>query len=113
MDGKRKMGPSYFPEIGRYNEFNVCYDISFVTAGLRIAREAATLKNDTALLKRIDAVIDQVPTYGTQSDPDQNGQTVIEPWQGAIFKAGGDRHGTMVQGIFPAGIINWFSSPEL
>ena len=113
VDGKRKMGPSYFPEVGRYNEFNVCYDISFVTAGLRIAREAATLKKDAALLKRIDAVIDQVPTYGTQPDPDQNGQTVIEPWLGATFKEGGDRHGTMVQGIFPAGIINWFSSPEL
>ena len=113
VDGKRKMGPSYFPEIGKYDEFNVCYDISFVTAGMRIAREAATLKNDTALLKRIDAVIDQVPTYGTQPDPDQNGQTVIEPWQGVEFKRVGDRHGTMVQGIFPAGIINWFSSPEL
>jgi hypothetical protein len=112
VDGKRKMGPSYFPEIGKYDEFNVCYDITYVTAGLRIAREAATLKNDAALLKRIDAVIDQVPTYGTEPDPAQNGQTVIEPWQGAIYK-GGDRHGTMVQGIFPAGIINWFSSPEL
>ena len=113
VDGKRKMGPSYFPEVGRYSEFNVCYDISFVTAGLRIAREAATLKKDAALLKRIDAVIDQVPTYGAQPDPDQNGQTVIEPWLGATIKEGGDRHGTMVQGIFPAGIINWFSSPEL
>ncbi len=113
VDGKRKMGPSYFPEAGRYNEFNVCYDISFVTAGLRIAREAATLKKDAALLRRIDAVIDQVPTYGAQADPEQNGQTVIEPWLGATIKEGGDRHGTMVQGIFPAGIINWFSSPEL
>ena len=103
VDGKRKMGPSYFPEIGKYDEFNVCYDISYVTAGLRIAREAATLKNDAALIKRIDSVIDQVPTYGTQPDPDQNGQTVIEPWLGAKFKVGADRHGTMVQGIFPAG----------
>ena len=38
---------------------------------------------------------------------------MIEPWLGATFKEGGDRHGTMVQGIFPAGIIDWFSSPEL
>ncbi len=112
-DGKRKMGPSYFPELGKYDEFNVCYDISYVTAGLRIAREAATLKHDAALIKRIDAVIDQVPTYGTQPDPDQNGQTVIEPWLGAKFKVGADRHATMAQGIFPAGIINWFSSPDL
>ncbi len=113
VDGKRKMGPSYFPELGKYDEFNVCYDISYVTAGLRIAREAATLKNDTALIKRIDAVIDQVPTYGTQPDPMQNGQTVIEPWLGAKFESGSDRHATAVQGIFPAGVINWFSSPEL
>ena len=112
-EGKRKMGPSYFPELGQCDEFNVCYDISYVTAGLRIARDAATLKNDAALIKRIDAVIDQVPIYGTQSDPEQNGQTVIEPWLGAKFNVGADRHGTMVQGIFPAGIINWFSSPEL
>jgi hypothetical protein len=113
IDGKRKMGPSFFPELGKYDEFNVCYDISYVTAGLRIAREAATLKNDAALLKRIDSIIDQVPTYGTQPDPEQNGQTVIEPWLGAKFNVGADRHGTMVQGIFPAGIINWFSSPDL
>jgi hypothetical protein len=113
VDGKRKMGPSFFPELGKYDEFNVCYDISYVTAGLRIAREAATLKNDAPLIKRIDSVIDQVPTYGTQPDPDQNGQTVIEPWLGAKFKVGADRHGTLVQGIFPAGIINWFSSPDL
>jgi hypothetical protein len=112
VSGKRKMGPSYFPEVGKYDEFNVCYDITYVTAGLRIAREAATLKNDAALLKRIDSVIDQIPSYGTQLDPDQNGQTVIEPWLDAKFKIGSDRHGTMVQGIFPAGIINWFSSPE-
>jgi hypothetical protein len=113
VDGKRKMGPSYFPELGKYDEFNVCYDISYVTAGLRIAREAATLKNDAALLKRIGAVIDQVPTYGTQPDPEQNGQTVIEPWLGAPFDIRADRHATLVQGIFPAGIINWFSSADL
>ena len=113
VDGKRKMGPSYFPELGQCDEFNVCYDISYVTAALRIAREAATLKKDAALIKRIDAVIDQVPTYGTQPDPEQKGQTVIEPWLGAKFNAGADRHATLVQGIFPAGIINWFSSPEM
>ena len=45
-------GPELLPGSSvSYNEFNVCYDISFVTAGLRIAREAATLKKDTALLK--------------------------------------------------------------
>ncbi len=113
VDGKRNMGPSYFPELGGYGEYNVCYDINFITAGLRIAREAATLKNDAPFLARINAIIDQVPAYGTQNDPDQGGQTVIEPWSKAPFNVGADRHGTMIQGIFPAGNINWFSSDDL
>lgn len=113
VEGKRRMGPSFFPELGDFNEFNVCYDIHFVTAALRIAREAAVLKGDNAFVKRLDANLAQVPTYGTQPDPDQGNQTVIEPWAGAKFNVGADRHGTMIQGIFPAGIINWFSSNEL
>lgn len=107
------MGPSYFPELGRYNEYNVCYDISFVTAGLRIAREAAALQRDTQLAARIDTVLSQMPAYGTQTDPDQDNQTVIEQWSGAHFNEGPDRHGTMVQGIFPAGVIHWFSDDAL
>ena len=113
VDGKRKMGPSYFPEIGSFNEYNVCYDIHFVTAELRIAREAANLKHDTALLTRISAIIDQVPTYHPVPDPQQGGQTVIERFTGAPMEHGADRHGTAVQGIFPAGVINWFSSDDL
>ncbi len=113
QDGKRRMGPSYFPELGTFNQDNVCYDISYVTAALKIAREAASLKKDAGFLARIEAVIGQVPTYGVQADPDQGGQTVIEPWSGARFDEGADRHGTLIQGIFPAGVINWFSSDEL
>jgi hypothetical protein len=113
VEGKRRMGPSYFPELGYMNQFNVCYDIHFVTAALRIAREAAALKGEDAFVKRLDANLAQVPTYGTQPDPTQGNQTIIEPWSGAKFDAGSDRHGTMIQGIFPAGIINWFSSDEL
>ena len=113
VEGKRRMGPSYFPELGDFNEFNVCYDIHFVTAGLQIAREAAALKGEDAFVKRLDANLAQVPAYGTQQDLDQGNQTVIEPWSSANFNVGADRHGTMIQGIFPAGIINWFSSDEL
>ena len=113
VDGKRRMGPSFFPELGGFNEFNVCYDIHFVTAGLQIAREAAVLKGETAFVQRLDANLAQVPTYGTQPDPHQDNQTVIEPWSGANFNVGADRHGTLIQGIFPAGLINWFSSDEL
>lgn len=113
VEGKRRMGPSFFPELGGYNEFNVCYDISFITAALRIAREAAALKGEDAFVKRLDANLAQVPAYRTQPDPHQGNQTVIEPWEGARFEEGSDRHGTMVQGIYPAGIINWFSSEEL
>jgi len=113
VDGKRRIGPSYFPEIGRFDEYNVCYDITFITAALRVAREAAQLKGETDFVKRIDANIGQLPTYGTQPDPNQGNQTVIEEWSGAPFEGDSDRHGTMIQGIFPAGIINWFSSDDL
>ncbi len=112
-NGKRRLGPSYFPEIGKYDEYNVCYDIHFVTAGLRIAREAAVLKKDDAFLKRIDAVINEIPSYKPVPDPAQEGQTVIERYEGASLERGADRHGTAVQGIFPAGVINWFSGDDL
>ena len=113
VDGKRRIGPSFFPELGGFHEYNVCYDIHFITAGLKIAREAAALKGETDFVKRLDANIAQLPSYGTQKDPNQASQTVIEQWSGARFDEGSDRHGTMVQGIFPAGIINWFSSDDL
>jgi hypothetical protein len=113
VDGKRRMGPSYFPELGKYNEYNVAYDIHFVTAALRIARQAAELKGDAPLLARIAAVIDQVPAYGVHPDSEQGGATVIEQWSGARLNEGADRHGTLVQGIFPAGIIHGFSPPDL
>lgn len=59
VDGKRRMGPSFFPELGSYNEYNVAYDIHFV---LQIARQAAELKGDSRLQARFHAVIQQVPT---------------------------------------------------
>lgn len=115
VNGKRNMGPSFFPEIGRYDEYNVVYDINFITSALRIAREAATLKHDTAFLARINAIIDQVPTYTAVPDAGQGGQTIIEKWSGSELTAdrGVDRHGTLVQGIFPASLINWFSSDDM
>ena len=113
VDGRRRIGPSFFPELGRFSEFNVCYDISFITAALKIAREAAALKGEATFVKRLDANIAQLPAYGAQADPGQDNQTVIEQWSGARFDEGADRHATMLQGIFPAGIINWFSSEEL
>ena len=112
VDGKRRMGPSFFPELGSYNEYNVAYDIHFVTAALRIARQAAELKGEARLVARINAVINQVPTYGVHPDPEQGGLTVIEQWSGARLNEGADRHGTLVQGIFPAGVIHGFSPEE-
>jgi hypothetical protein len=112
VDGKRRIGPSFFPELGKFNAFNVCYDISFITAALKIAREAAALKGEAAFGKRLDANIGQLPICGTQSDPSQSNQTVIEQWSGARFDEGADRHATMLQGLFPAGLITWFSSVE-
>lgn len=113
VDGKRMIGPSYFPELGRFNQYNVCYDIQFIHAALQIGIEAAQLKGDKNLVSRFTENLNKLPDFGVQRDPMQNNQTVIEQWSGARFNEGADRHGTLIQGIFPAGIINWFSSPEL
>lgn len=113
VNGKRRIGPSYFPELGHFNQYNVCYDIQFINAALQIASEAARLKGENDLVKRFTDNLNQLPDFGLQIDSTQNNQTVIEQWSGARFNEGADRHGTMIQGIFPAGVINWFSSPEL
>jgi beta-galactosidase/beta-glucuronidase len=113
IDGKRKIGPSYFPELGRFEQYNVSYDIHFITMALRIARDAATISKDADFAQRVSRNLDQLPTYSTIPDPLQNNQTIIQHWQGSSQNQDRDRHGTLVQGIFPASLINWFSPDDL
>jgi hypothetical protein len=110
VDGKRRIGPSFFPEVGEYGQQNVCYDITFINSCLKAARQAATTRGESALAARIGKLLAQMPTYSTTMDttPNVNG-TVIEHW----LKSGlqpHDNHGTMAQAIFPADEITHFSS---
>jgi hypothetical protein len=110
VSGRIKIGPSYFPENGSYGQYNTTYDISFINFCLKAARDGATLKGDTALVSRINALLPQMPTYTTVNDSTSNvNGTVTEEWLGSGLQ-GADNHGTMTQAIFPAGEINWASS---
>ncbi|MCU0796550.1 MAG: fibronectin type III domain-containing protein [Akkermansiaceae bacterium] len=110
VDGKRRIGPSFFPEVGEYGQQNVCYDITFINSCLKAAREAATTRGESALAARIGKLLAQMPTYSTTMDttPNVNG-TVIEHWLNSGLQAH-DNHGTMAQAIFPADEITHFSS---
>ena len=110
VDGKRKIGPSFFPEVGDYGQHNVCYDITFINCCLKAAREAATLKGDRALADRIGNLLGQMPAYSTTMDttPNVNG-TVIEHWLNSGLQ-NHDNHGAMAQAIFPSDEITHFSS---
>lgn len=109
-NGKRKIGPSYFPENGSFGQYNVSYDITFMNSCLKSALKAATTKGDRSLAKRIRVLLPQMPTYSTVVDPAQ-GEPVVEEWLGAGLQKA-DNHGTLAQAVFPAEEINWFSSPS-
>jgi hypothetical protein len=110
VDGKRRIGPSFFPEVGPYGQQNVCYDISFINCCLKAASEAATLKGDSALASRIANLLAQMPTYSTTMDSTQNvNGTVTEHWLNSGLQSY-DNHGAMAQAIFPANEITHFSS---
>ncbi|MFM2198555.1 MAG: hypothetical protein RLZZ505_1987 [Verrucomicrobiota bacterium] len=110
VDGKRKIGPSFFPEVGDYGQHNVCYDITFINCCLKAAREAATLTGDSALAGRIGKLLAQMPTYSTTMDTTANvNGYVIEHWLGSGLQPH-DNHAAMAQAIFPADEITHFSS---
>ncbi|MBW8780624.1 MAG: discoidin domain-containing protein [Verrucomicrobia bacterium] len=109
LNGKWKIGPSFFPENGNYGQYNTAYDIAFISSGLKATQAAATLYGDTTLATRCATVLAKMPTYSTVVDTNQSSQTVVEEWQGSGLQ-GSDRHGSQTQPIFPAGEITWFSS---
>jgi hypothetical protein len=107
--GKYIIGPSYFPEDGVFGQDNTSYDIVYINYCLNVAKEAAAiLKADATLINRIDNVQKSMPDYSMVADPSQSNQTIIEAWKGAgVPKA--DRHGSDIQAVYPAGLVNWFS----
>jgi hypothetical protein len=110
--GKYVIGPSYIPENGYFGQDNTAYDIPFIAYGLKTARDAATvLKTDDALVRRIGAVLERMPTYELIADPAQGGRTVVTYHRGAKLP-NDDRHGSLAMAVFPAGQVTWFSPPD-
>jgi hypothetical protein len=112
LDGNSKfiIGPSFFPEDGSYGQDNTSYDNAYITYGLNAAKKAATILNvDSSLVTRINTALSKMPYYGTVADPNQGNQTIVEPWKGKGVPTA-DRHASNIQAVYPAGVVNWFSS---
>lgn len=110
--GKLLVGPSYFPENGYFGQDNGAYDLAFIAYGLQAARAAAgLLQTDAALVRRIDAVLAALPPFETLPDPSQQNQPVVIWHRGAKFPDD-DRHGSLIQAVFPAAQVTRFSPAE-
>jgi alpha-L-fucosidase 2 len=110
--GKIVVGPSYFPENGYFGQDNGAYDLAYIPYALKAARDAAgVLKTDDALVRRINAVLADLPPFETLPDPSQENKPVVIWHQGGEFP-NDDRHGSLIQAVFPAGQVTWFSPKE-
>jgi len=111
--GKILVGPSYFPENFHFGQDNGAYDLPYVNYGLKAAREAAgVLKTDVDLVRRIDAVLARLPSYETCPDPAQDHRPIVTYFRGVKEFPKDDRHGSLIQAVFPAGQVTRFSPPE-
>jgi hypothetical protein len=109
VDGHAVVGPSYFPEDGYFGQDNVAYDLPYIAYGLTAARDAAVyLDTDPTLRQRITATLALLPGYETRPDPAQDGKPVVIWHKGAKFPDD-DRHGSLIQAVFPASQITWRS----
>ena len=110
--GKILVGPSYFPENGYFGQDNGAYDLAYIPYALKAARDAASLlKTDDALVRRINAILPDLPPFETLPDPNQENQPVVIWHKGAKFPDD-DRHASLIQAVFPAGQVTWFSPQE-
>jgi hypothetical protein len=110
--GKILVGPSYFPENGYFGQDNGAYDLAYIPYAFKAARDAASLlKTDEALVRRINAILPDLPPFETLPDPNQENQAVVIWHKGAKFPDD-DRHASLIQAVFPAGQVTWFSPRE-
>ncbi len=110
VDGVRKVGPTYFAEIGEFGVFNSSYDLVFIKFTLNAARQAARMLGKQALAERCASNLATLPAYPTAMDPAQGGP-VIGQWLGGglptYMNVGGE-----VMPLFPTDEVTWMSSPE-
>jgi hypothetical protein len=109
VDGKRKVGPTYFAEIGDFGVFNSSYDIVFIKFTLTAAKRAAKIMGDEKLAERCAANLATLPAYPTETDPSQGGP-VIGQW----FGGGLPTYTNVVAEVmplFPTDEVTWTSDP--
>ena len=105
--GFRKIGPSFFPEIGEFGVSNSSYDIMWIKFTLETAERAAQVMGNPKLAERCAAHLKTLPAYPTVMDPSQGGP-VIAQWQGGTL-ATYMGHGNEVMPLFPADDVTWMS----
>jgi hypothetical protein len=107
VDGKRKVGPTYFAEIGDFGVFNSSYDLVYIKFTLNAAMRAAKLMGNSKLAERCSANLATLPDYPTEMDPSQGGQVIGQWLGGGLPKY--MNIGSEVMPLFPTDEVTWMS----
>ncbi|MCB1132590.1 MAG: hypothetical protein KDN05_15800, partial [Verrucomicrobiae bacterium] len=107
VDGKRRIGPTYFAETGEFGVFNSSYDIALIKFTLNAAKRAAEVMGNRKLAERCAANLATLPDYPTAMDPSQGGE-VIGQWLGGGLPTYMNI-GSEVMGLFPTDEVTWMS----
>ncbi len=109
VDGKRKVGPTYFAEIGEFGVFNSSYDIVYIKFTLDAAKRAAEIMGNKNLAERCAANLATLPAYPTEMDPSQGGPVIGQWLGGGLPKY--MNIGSEVMSLFPTDEVTWMSDP--
>jgi hypothetical protein len=107
VDGKRKIGPSYFAEIGNFGIYNSSYDITFMKFTLTAAKRAATLMGHKSLARRCATNLQAMPEYPVALDPSQGGNVIAQWLDGGLPSY--MNIGSEFMSLFPTNEITWWS----
>ena len=107
VDGKRKIGPTYFAETGEFGVFNSSYDIALIKFTLNAAKRAAEIMGNPKLAERCTTNLATLPDYPTAMDPSQGGE-VIGQWLGGGLPTYMNI-GSEVMALFPTDEVTWMS----
>ena len=109
VDGKRKVGPTYFAEIGDFGVFNSSYDIVWIRFTLNAAKHAAEIMGNEKLAARCEVNLTTLPDSPTEMDPSQGGP-VIGQWLGGGLPVYTNVVAEVMP-LFPADEVTWMSDP--
>ncbi|MBN8456995.1 MAG: hypothetical protein J0M04_04050 [Verrucomicrobia bacterium] len=111
VDGRRRIGPTYFAETGEFGVSKSSYDIVFIKFTLNAAIRAARLMGNPKLAERCTANLATLPDYPIETDPSHGG-TVIGQWLGGGLPKYMNI-GSEVMSLFPADEVTWMSDPSV